>query len=139
MRRSLTRTAPYFPEATPTRSPDHDDPLWQQLQTSYAPRAAEVYDLCTSEPGLARRAVESSPVMLGQLAYALREEKALTLADLVLRRTRLSWQPDLDTSTAKRLVAALAPYFPDRGKAALAEAERIDELLARDRLRDPAT
>jgi glycerol-3-phosphate dehydrogenase len=131
--RCATRTTPYFADAVPSIRPGAADTLWEHLRASYGPRAAEVYDFCRSDERLQRRVVDSSPVVLGQLAYALLYEDAVSLADLVLRRTRLCWQPDFDAAAARRTVEALAPYFIAGIEGAMVEAEGLEEMLGRRR------
>lgn len=132
--RSSTARTPYFTQVAPQTLADEEEPLWSHLKSSYGPRAGEVYDLCSSDDLLRQRVVESSPVVLGQLAYAIVAEKAVSLSDLIERRTRLCWQPDLDAAAARRAVEALAPYFGNGVDGAMQEAEAIDEALGRSAL-----
>ncbi len=128
---SVTRRLPFFPETMVRGSqPEAGDELWQHLQASYGPRAGDVYGFCAPDERLRRRVVDSSPVRLGQLAYALRSERAFTLEDLLFRRSHLCWQPDLDSRAAARAVETLATYFPFGADGARTEAEALDDKVA---------
>ncbi len=50
-----TRTAPYFPTATPANPPSADNELWAALVQRYGQRAGEVYDTCLSAPSFRNR------------------------------------------------------------------------------------
>jgi glycerol-3-phosphate dehydrogenase len=64
---------------------------------------------------------------VGQLAYALAHEQALTLGDLLCRRTRLIWQPGLTPEAAHAMAEALGPLFGGSSRQAHAEADRLGE------------
>ncbi len=112
-RRGTTRGAPFFAESPPSTGPDGDDALWTHLRSTYGPRAGEVYDLCLSDEHFRRPVVESSPVVLGQLAFGLLAEGALSLDDLVFRRTRLAWEREVTPAVGHRIVDALEKLFPE--------------------------
>jgi glycerol-3-phosphate dehydrogenase len=61
------------------------------------------------------------------LAYALAHEHAVTLDDLLCRRTRLVWQPDLTPREAHAAIDVLAPLFGDRLAQARGEADALGE------------
>jgi glycerol-3-phosphate dehydrogenase len=99
----LTRTEPYFAETPPARDPSADGKLWTELKGRYGPRAGAVYDLCTGQAELAEPLIEGYGLRLGELVFAAREEKVLTLDDLILRRTHLAWRPELSESVRQRI------------------------------------
>ncbi len=45
--------------------------------------------ICAADPGLARPIVEGMPDLLAEVVVAARHEQARTVADVLLRRTRL--------------------------------------------------
>jgi glycerol-3-phosphate dehydrogenase len=98
--------------------------LYRTLQAFYGPRSGQAFDFITSDERYQRPVLDSSPVLLGQLAYALAHEDALTLEDLLYRRTRLVWQPDLTAEAAQEIVSRLESYFPDRLEHGRADALR---------------
>jgi glycerol-3-phosphate dehydrogenase len=57
----------------------------------YGPRSHEVRELIASEPTLNQPICEHNPDLLGQVAYAVDRECAVTLADVFLRRLPVGW------------------------------------------------
>ncbi len=107
-----TRTESYFVEAPPTSNAAADPELWAVLKARYGPRAAEVYDTCLSAPELSQRLIESYSLRLGELVFSAREEKVQCLDDLVLRRTRLAWRPELSDALRERVAGVIERYVP---------------------------
>jgi glycerol-3-phosphate dehydrogenase len=84
------------------------------LASRYGHAARGVLDLAAEQPRLARRIVPDLPDLLAEAPFAARNEQALSVADVLLRRTRLGLlaAPALtgDDAEAPRAVAgALAP------------------------------
>ena len=126
--RSATRKAPFFRESYPARPVMTDRlDLYRYLRGVYGPRAGHAFDFVTSDSHYGRPVVESSRVLLGQLAYALAHEHAVSLDDLLHRRTRLIWQPDLTPPEAHAVIDALAPLFGGRLAQARTEADALGE------------
>lgn len=69
--------------------------------------AAAVLELAAT-PGLAEPLAAGSPVIAAEIVHALREEMALTLADLVLRRTELGARGDASPAALARCGAIAA-------------------------------
>ena len=107
-----TRTESYFVEGPPTSNAAADPELWAVLKARYGPRAAEVYDTCLSAPELSQRLIESYSLRLGELVFSAREEKVQCLDDLVLRRTRLAWRPELSDGLRERVAGVIERYVP---------------------------
>ncbi len=101
-RRCLTKTQRYFEESQPVSDPNRDAELWSSLRARYGPRAGAVYDVCLSQPELSQRLVEGYALRLGELVYVAREEKVVRLDDVILRRTRLAWRPELSDELRQR-------------------------------------
>jgi glycerol-3-phosphate dehydrogenase len=127
-RPSPTRDAPFFPDEGSPPGADAEPEIWRQLRASYGPRAATVFEFCLSDQRFLRPVLESSAVRVGQLAYAVLHEQARTMEDVLFRRTRLSWQPDLTPAVARRLAGELASLFPG---GAPPDAEGIEEVVGR--------
>jgi glycerol-3-phosphate dehydrogenase len=95
----LGRHAPSRTASTPLpgRLPDGtappvmgiDQAAWDHLQRIYGTEAARVASLAQATPSLAARIVPNQPVIGAQIVEAVRNEMALTLDDIVLRRTGL--------------------------------------------------
>jgi glycerol-3-phosphate dehydrogenase len=105
-----TERAAYFPTMAPTTDSRAEPELWSQLMFRYGPRAAAVYDLCMSDPVLREPVLPGYNLRLGELVFSIRHEKALTMDDLIYRRTRLAWRKDLTSEALQRIRAALEPY-----------------------------
>ncbi len=102
------------PEAEPEApahlvEPDDGAPatLVERLRRTYGARVGPLLELLRRQPHLARRVAREQPTVGAEIVHAARAESALTLADLVLRRTPLGsfGHPGLE---ALRAVAALA-------------------------------
>jgi glycerol-3-phosphate dehydrogenase len=102
-RECSTRSRPYFNETIPTASPSEDPMLWEMLRHRYGPRAGEVYDTCLAASELSKPLIEAYDLRLGELVYSAREEKVERLDDLILRRTRLAWRPELTDELRERI------------------------------------
>jgi glycerol-3-phosphate dehydrogenase len=107
-RRCVTATTPYFASNEPEDGRDVRPELLSWLQGRYGPRAGTVYDLCLSEPSLAESVHAEYPIVLGELVFSLRHERALFVDDLVERRTRLSWYPPAPDLAEKLSLSASA-------------------------------
>jgi glycerol-3-phosphate dehydrogenase len=93
----------------------------------------DVWKLVTTEPSLAARIEPTRPYLLAELRHAVNEELAMTLADLLIRRTPLAFETrDHGRDAARRVAPLVARWLgwpPAQTSAALeaydAEAERI--------------
>ncbi len=78
-----------MPDHTRCPSPDVDVDAWRHLQRIYGRQAGRVVAPAVSAPHLATRLTPSLPIIGAQVVEAVRGELALTLEDVVLRRTGL--------------------------------------------------
>jgi glycerol-3-phosphate dehydrogenase len=85
----LARLPGEVPDGSPSPLTKLDTESWQHLQRIYGARAAQVADLARARPELAERITPALPIVGAQLVEAVRNEMALTLGDVVLRRTGL--------------------------------------------------
>ncbi|HET7455697.1 MAG TPA: glycerol-3-phosphate dehydrogenase/oxidase [Solirubrobacterales bacterium] len=78
-----------------------------QLAFRYGHAARRVLDIARAEPKLARPIVPGRPDLLAEVALAARVEQARSIADVLLRRTRLGIlaAPELRSAKAARPVA----------------------------------
>jgi len=94
------------------------------LATLYGPRLFDVLALADSEPSLRQRICPHNPDIAAQAVYAIQHELALTLADVLVRRTGigLSRCLGLDCApTAARLLARYAGWDEERAAREVAE------------------
>ena len=79
----------------------------EQLVHSYGSEWTSVWRIAEERPELRARAVDGLPVILAELVWAAREEMAVTLADLFVRRTPLAFQLRDHARAIARSVAEL--------------------------------
>lgn len=107
-----TRTAPYFAAVDPRSDRREDIALWASMVARYGPRAGAVYDICMAAEELRQPVMRGYDLRMGELVFAVLQEKARTLDDLIYRRTRLAWRPELDDALRSRIEASLSRYLP---------------------------
>jgi glycerol-3-phosphate dehydrogenase len=80
-----------------------------QLAFRYGHASRRVLDLAREDPGLATPIVPGRPDLLAEVVLAARHEQARSLADVLLRRTRLGIlaAPELREPEARRPIAAV--------------------------------
>lgn len=78
-----------FVAAQVARHPQHDPAMLTHLARNYGARMGELLHLVDADPTLARPLAEGLPEIGAQVVHAQRCEMAVTLADVVLRRTGL--------------------------------------------------
>jgi glycerol-3-phosphate dehydrogenase len=126
---SHTAEIPLGREAEPEEleaPPGVDPGAVEQLAFRYGHAAETVLALAAEQPGLARPIVEGLPDLLAEAAVAARHEQARSVADVLLRRTRLGVlaAPRLRTAEAVLPVAeAIGGELDWSGKRIRAEAE----------------
>lgn len=99
----------------------------EQLAFRYGHTARQVLDLARQEPGLAQPVVSGRPDLLAEVALAVDREQAVTIADVLLRRTRLGLTAAADLATAGS-VAGTAAVMAERLGWSEAERDRQVEL-----------
>lgn len=73
-------------------------------------RAERIAEIAAADPALAEPLIEGLPYTCAELRYAIENEMALTLSDLLMRRTRIAFDlPDHGVRIAPRVVEAVAP------------------------------
>jgi glycerol-3-phosphate dehydrogenase len=111
-----------------------------QLRFRYGHASRRVLDLAEKDPALARPIVEGRPDLMAEVVLAVRHEQARTVADVLLRRTRLGIlaAPQLSDAAAVREIAATMGAELGWSKARVAaESEAWVETARREGL-DPA-
>jgi glycerol-3-phosphate dehydrogenase len=112
----------------------------EQLAFRYGHAARKVLDIARAEPKLARPIVPGRPDLLAEVALAARHEQARSVADVLLRRTRLGIlaAPELRSAKAARPVAdALGAELGWSRRRRSQEAEAWLEVAAKEGI-DPA-
>jgi len=102
-----------IPLGMPARPEDLEAPkgvgeeALEQLAFRYGHAARRVLEIARAEPNLARPIVPGRPDLLAEVALAARAEQARSVADVLLRRTRLGIlaAPELRSAKAARPVA----------------------------------
>lgn len=88
-----------------------DSPLAHHLATSYGARWTDVWS-SIQDSGGAQRVVPDLPYTIGELRYCVSREMAMTLGDLMIRRTHLAFETrDHGTSVAESIAEAIAPLL----------------------------
>lgn len=105
------------------------DEVLQHLMAAYGSRYPDVAALASSRAEWRDRLTDDSPVVGGQLVWAVRSEMAVTLADAVLRRTplgSLGHPGDSAISRAAAIVGAEAGWSAERTRD---EVEAVDQFF----------
>ena len=95
----------------------------------------DVWTLAANDPALAERVEATRPYIRAELLYAVREELALTLGDLLIRRTPLAFElRDHGRAAARRVASDVARWLawsPVEMRAAIAEYDAEVERMFR--------
>ncbi len=101
---------------------------------AYGMRASEVAALCAGAPELAEPIVPGRPEVLAQVDWAVREELAATLSDVMIRRTQLFYRDvDQGLGAAPRVAAHMASLLSWDAARSQAELARYRAEVARSR------
>ena len=95
----------------------------------------DVWALAAADASLAERVEPGRPYLMAELLFALREELAVTLGDLLIRRTKLAFETrDHGRAAARRVashVARWSSWSPVEMRAAIAEYDAEVERMFR--------
>lgn len=81
-----------------------DKDVSRHLARNYGTRALQVAQIASRDPKLARRLAPKYPVLAAEVAFAVEQEYAQTIVDVIARRTRLAY---LDAKAAADAVPAV--------------------------------
>ncbi len=104
----------------------------KRLIDIYGGRAARIVALCEDEPGLARTLDEERRVVAAEVSFAMRDEFAQTLCDIVFRRMMIGFDADQGRGHYEdiaALAAAEAGWSPEQTRQQLDELEEYAESL----------
>ncbi len=122
-RRCVTKSLRLIGATTKTRDPVAQAQPQARLLARYGTEAPAVLAIADGRPGLLEPAVAGLPYTGAELVYAAREEMALTLDDVLSRRTRATIQRGHASIDAAAAVAAL--IAPDMGWADEEAADQV--------------
>ncbi len=89
-----------------------DPAVRDRLVMSYGTRWRDVWALGDAQPGLRDRLSPSHAVVGAEVVYGVSSEMALTLGDLLIRRTHLAFEmPDQARSIAPSVAELVAPFM----------------------------
>jgi glycerol-3-phosphate dehydrogenase len=94
-------------EPLPGAGPKAASP-WPHLHDIYGSRAAEVVDLATARPELARRLSPRYPDIGAQVVFSVKHEYCMTVSDFIRRRSLLGASADQGWDAAPQVAAVLA-------------------------------
>jgi glycerol-3-phosphate dehydrogenase len=92
----------------------------EHLGHSYGSEASQILDLVTNHPTLARRLINDLPYIVAEVIYGCRAEMAMTLDDILARRTSITL---VDRQRGLGIVDEVASLMAGEHKWSLAEQE----------------
>ena len=106
------------------------EPVARHLVDTYGSESPAVANLAAREPALARPLLDGWPVLQAEVVYQARREMALTVADVLVRRTRLFHRDAGQGTAAAATVAGLLAHELgwDAGREAESLAAYLDEV-----------
>jgi glycerol-3-phosphate dehydrogenase len=106
------------------------EPVARHLVDTYGSESAAVANLAAREPALAKPLLDGWPALQAEVVYQARREMALTVADVLIRRTRLFHRdPGQGTAAAPSVAGLLARELGwDAGREAESLAAYLDEV-----------
>jgi glycerol-3-phosphate dehydrogenase len=89
-----------------------DEVVRHHLVLAYGSRWRDVWSLGDDRPELRARLLPSHAVIGAEMVYGVKQEMAMTLGDLMIRRTHLAFEmPDQARAVAPRVAQHIAPYL----------------------------
>lgn len=79
-----------------------------RLRRIYGARATRIADLIVADPANGRVLDERTGLVVAEVRYAVREEEAVRLSDVIMRRAVVGWEPDLGRGCAPDVLAVMA-------------------------------
>ncbi|MCC6931536.1 MAG: glycerol-3-phosphate dehydrogenase/oxidase [Gemmatimonadaceae bacterium] len=109
-----------------------DEAIAMRLAAAYGCDWRHVWQLTREDPWLRERMDDAHPYTLAEAAYAFSHEMAMTLGDVLLRRTHLAFElRDHGVAAAGRLATRLAPRLGWDAAQVTAELVRYEREVAR--------
>ena len=104
----------------------------ERVASIYGSRTAELIELCETEPALYRPLAEDDTVLAAEIVFAIREEFARTLTDLLYRRLMVGLSRDLPTALIAEISDLAAAELGWDGRET--ERQRVDLARFEERL-----
>ncbi len=111
-----------------------DDAQGHALASAYGTRALEIASLCRTDASLAERLVPDRPDVLAQVDFAVRDEFAATVCDVLIRRTQMFFKDrDQGLGCLERVAGRMAQLlrWPDTVRAREVERYQAEVALSR--------
>ena len=87
-----------------------DEKTITHLLDRYGSLISEVLDIAENQPAYKERLIETLPYLKAEVLYAATHEGALSVADVLMRRTRISFEaPDSGLSVAAEVAKIISP------------------------------
>jgi glycerol-3-phosphate dehydrogenase len=83
----------------------------RRLAEIYGVRAELILDRTTADPALARFVDEQHGVTAAEVVHAVETEFARTLTDVLMRRTMVGLEPDVEIGAVESIAAAMAEHL----------------------------
>ena len=113
--------------------PELEPALLAHLDELYGPSRRQVIALLREDPMFAARVVPDMSMVMGQVVYAVRDEMAVHLRDVVKRRLPLYMSNELDHAALLACATALARELHWSRREMMAEVEEVEAELALSR------
>ncbi|MDB6015415.1 MAG: glpD 2 [Gammaproteobacteria bacterium] len=114
----------------PEGMPELEPALLGHLEDIYGPSRSQVIVLLREDPRFGERVVPDMPVVIGQVVYAVRDEMALHLQDVVKRRLPLYLSNELDHAALLACATAMARELHWSRREMITEVEEVEAELA---------
>ncbi len=99
---------PGYADVPPTAPVGVPAPLWARLLRLYGARAPEVSMIMLTDPDSARVLDERTGLVAAEVIFAVREEEAVHLADVLARRVMVGLEADLGRGCAAQVAEVMA-------------------------------
>jgi glycerol-3-phosphate dehydrogenase len=111
-------------------APELEPSVLEHLDDIYGPQGNQVIPLLREDPMFMARVVPDLPVIMGQVVYAVRDEMALHLRDVVLRRLPLYLSHELDHTALFACASAMARELRWSRSEMMTEVQEVEAELA---------
>lgn len=110
--------------------PELEPSLLEHLDDIYGPQRNQVIALLRDDPRFGERVVPDMPVVMGQVVYAVRDEMALHLRDVIMRRLPLYLSNELDHTALFACAMVMARELRWSRSEMMTEVEEVEAELA---------
>ncbi len=122
---------PGYADVPPAMPPGIAGPLWARLLRIYGAQAPEVAIIALSEEGGDETLDAGTGLIAAEVLFALRQEEAVHLSDVLARRVMVGLEADLGRACAPRVAAVMAGELGWDDATVAAELAAYEEYLRR--------